>query len=410
MAVVRALHKCKFYLHGLSTFKVITDHKPLVGIMSKDMSDLHNNRLARLREKTAQFTFEIEWTAGKYHDAADALSRFPVFDAYEEDEINPNKEEEAEVKRIAEDPRMVELAQSAQEDTEYHYITKTICEREKLDNLPFDHPAKPYKSVWNNISLVDTSGGRILAMDGRIIVPTSKRKEIMAQLHETHQGIEKSRLAAKEAYFWPGISSDIKSLIEGCEVCQKFRPSQSSEPFQSVIKPITFPLELVSTDIYDFKNNQYLVIADAYSGFVEVKKLKRITSAEVVKALDDFFSLVGYPTRLRNDNGQQLVSEETQKYLSKHGIVQETSSPEFPSSNGHEEAAVKVAKLFQKKCDENKACFYSALAEMRRQPRSDGEIFFRRKVRGKSIRNETKDRLSKEIVREKITVNKMLTQ
>ena len=85
LAIVRALQKCAFYLHGMKTFKVITDHKPLVGIMNKEMADLHNNRLARLREKTAQFTFDIEWTAGKYHDAADALSRFPIFDAYEDE-------------------------------------------------------------------------------------------------------------------------------------------------------------------------------------------------------------------------------------------------------------------------------------------------------------------------------------
>ena len=96
----------------------------------------------------------------------------------------------------------------------------------------------------------------------------------MVQLHFTHQGIEKTRLAAKEAYLWPGIASDIKSTVEGCESCQKFRQSQPSEPFQSVIKDITFPLELVSTDIYEISGKQYLVIADAYSGFVEVKKFR----------------------------------------------------------------------------------------------------------------------------------------
>ena len=53
------------------------------------------------------------------------------------------------------------------------------------------------------------------------------------------------------------------------------------------------------------------MIADAYSGFVEVKKLRRIASANVIAAMDEFFSLVGYPTRLRSDNGRQLVSEET---------------------------------------------------------------------------------------------------
>ena len=51
--------------------------------------------------------------------------------------------------------------------------------------------------------------GRILAMDGRIVIPTSRRKEALAQLHTTHQGIEKTRLTARETVFWPGISSDV---------------------------------------------------------------------------------------------------------------------------------------------------------------------------------------------------------
>ena len=409
LAIVRALQKCAFYLHGMKTFKVITDHKPLVGIMNKEMADLHNNRLARLREKTAQFTFDIEWTAGKYHDAADALSRFPIFDAYEDEfEHEITSEEEAVVRQVAEDPRVIELAKAARGDSDYQEVISSFCEGTNIEKLPFDHPTKPYKSVWSNISLVDTSGGRVLAMDGRLIIPKEKRREWLGELHKTHQGIEKTRLAAKDTCFWPGISSDIKNMVENCEACQKYRPSQAEEPYKSVLKPISAPLELISVDIYDFKGVQHLVIADAYSGFVEVKILKRTSSADVIKAMESFFSLVGYPCRLRCDNGRQLVSEEMKKYLEKHGVTQETSSPEFPSSNGHAEAAVKVAKMLQRKCMEDKSDFLSALAELRRQPRSDGEIpsdiFFKRKVRGQVVRCDGKNQ-EKSFVREKLKLN-----
>ena len=59
LAIERAMQKCRFYLHGLDTFTVITDHKLLLGLMEKPIADLHNNRLARLRETVSQFTFEI---------------------------------------------------------------------------------------------------------------------------------------------------------------------------------------------------------------------------------------------------------------------------------------------------------------------------------------------------------------
>ena len=61
----------------------------------------------------------------------------------------------------------------------------------------------------------------------------------------------------------------------------------------------------MSVDLYKLKGKQFLVVADSYSGFVEVKPLRRTTSSDVIKALEEFFSLVGYPKRLRSDSGRQ---------------------------------------------------------------------------------------------------------
>ena len=103
------------------------------------------------------------------------------------------------------------------------------------------------------------------------------------------------------------------------------------------------------------------------------------------KVLEDIFKVTGYPERLRSDNGRQFVSEETLEYLQFRGIQQETSSPEFPSSNGHAEAAVKSIKKLLKKSKTNEE-FEASLAELNRQPRSNNEIpadiFFRIRVRG----------------------------
>ena len=41
-AIVWAVQKCRFYLHGIQSFSVITDHRPLVGIFTKAFQDLPN--------------------------------------------------------------------------------------------------------------------------------------------------------------------------------------------------------------------------------------------------------------------------------------------------------------------------------------------------------------------------------
>ena len=80
MAIVWAILKCSFYLRGLPSFTVYTDHKPLYGVFQKDIFDLASPRLQRLREKVAMFTFNVNWVPGKTHLIADALSMFSAED------------------------------------------------------------------------------------------------------------------------------------------------------------------------------------------------------------------------------------------------------------------------------------------------------------------------------------------
>ena len=105
-------------------------------------------------------------------------------------------------------------------------------------------------------------------------------------------------MAAQTSFFWPGISNDVKTTVEACRACQAFKPSQKSEALNPVILEVNQPMELVSADIYELKGKSFLVIVDAYSGFVDVIELKRITSSDVIRALEKFCAMPGYPSRL----------------------------------------------------------------------------------------------------------------
>ena len=96
-AVQCLVQKSKYYLHGHQGFKVVTDHRPLVGIFNKPLEAIHNIRLQRMRESLTDYRFQILWTPGKQHDIADALSRAPVF-----------SQERTQVKRVMsfEDPNI----------------------------------------------------------------------------------------------------------------------------------------------------------------------------------------------------------------------------------------------------------------------------------------------------------------
>ena len=59
LAIVWAVQKCAFYLRGLPVFHVLTDHRPLEGVFTKDIFDLASPRLQRLREKVAMYSFVV---------------------------------------------------------------------------------------------------------------------------------------------------------------------------------------------------------------------------------------------------------------------------------------------------------------------------------------------------------------
>ena len=84
MVIQYTLPNAEFYLPGLPTFEVWTDHRPLVGIFSKTLHLLINRRLMRMRKKIMDFNFTVKWIQGKTHYMADALSNFPVFQPHKE--------------------------------------------------------------------------------------------------------------------------------------------------------------------------------------------------------------------------------------------------------------------------------------------------------------------------------------
>ena len=54
----------------------------------------------------------------------------------------------------------------------------------------------------------------LLLFGKRIVVPQALQAETLAKLHQGHQGIERGRLRATEAVWWPGISVQIENMIK----------------------------------------------------------------------------------------------------------------------------------------------------------------------------------------------------
>ncbi|KAJ8030282.1 hypothetical protein HOLleu_26647 [Holothuria leucospilota] len=95
---------------------------------------------------------------------------------------------------------------------------------------------------------------------------------MLKYIHIGHMGIEKFKRRAREAVFWPCMNENIDNLISGCGTCQSPRFSNQKEPlYLSLI--LKYPWEIVDTDLFHWDNNDYLLVVDYFSRYIEISKL-----------------------------------------------------------------------------------------------------------------------------------------
>ncbi len=132
----------------------------------------------------------------------------------------------------------------------------------------------------------------------------------------------------------------------------------------------TRPFEDTSADLFSNGKHHYLVYVDRYSGWPTVHAWNADpTSQQVMNVLADDFAVYGVPIRIRTDGGPQFTSAAFNNFMDEWNISPGVSTPHYPQSNGHAEAAVKAMKnlVIRTKCKGNlrDQAFLTGLLEWR---------------------------------------------
>ena len=132
-----AIEKCRLYLLG-TQFLVVTDHKPLLGILNgRDLDSIQNTRLQRITTKLLGYNFRVQWIPGKKQVIADALSRYPVFQPEVEDQTDVL----VHVLKMQEmDPALKVISDAAEKDEEYQQIVAALSAGKLTNDLQKGHP------------------------------------------------------------------------------------------------------------------------------------------------------------------------------------------------------------------------------------------------------------------------------
>jgi len=181
-----------------------------------------------------------------------------------------------------------------------------------------------------------------------LFVPHAIRQEMIERAHMSHIGINGCIRRAREAVFWPKMSADITKHVSKCDVCQTIQSESQKEPM--ILRELpTRPWQYVATDLFDFRQQSYLITTDYFSNFFEIDKLQGKKAEDIIKCLKKHWARYGLPERVYSDGGPPYNSWEFKEFARKYEFKHITSSPTFSQSNGKAESAVKTAKRLMKK-------------------------------------------------------------
>ena len=336
------MDKFHYFLYG-NKFTIVTDQKPLVSIYQKHLVDV-SLRIQRLIVRTLPYNFHIVYVPGKLIPMAGALSKNLkklTSEDKEEDQISLPILAVNYITRnyqhYPDKPVIDQIREETSKDAPLQLLTKYIRNGWPTDLKKLPKELHPYWNYEDELSLED----KILLKSYRILILYTLQIEMLAFIHEGHQGIEKCLPCSRESLFWPGISNEIHQTVDKCGICQPTSTAQRKLPSVSSEIPL-HAWHTLGTDLFYWKHFDFLVLGDYFSKFLIVRKLPSSTSSAVCKEIS-IFTEFGKPYIIRSHNGPCYASKEF-KELMELFQVHVTTSPYFLQSNGFAEAMVKIVK------------------------------------------------------------------
>lgn len=364
LAVQFACEKFNTYIYG-KTVTVQTDHKPLEAIQRKQIHKAPP-RLQRMLLRLQKYELTFQYTPGKYMYVADTLSR-----AFLEEKCDNAIEREDEIDIMIHtlvtnlpfsDTRLQKLRESLATDDQLQDLRKVVMDGWPHHKHALKQSVKPYWNFKEEIHIADN----LLFVGDRIIIPSDQRQTVLDAVHESHLGIEKCKARARQSVYWPGMSKDIERICSQCETCNKFKRMNQKETLIQHEIPAR-PWQKVGIDIYEYKSQDYVLVVDYYSKFIETRHLKGKTAQAVVQRLKSIFSIHGIPEEIIADN-MPFSSTAFLQFAKDYGIVVTTSSPTHSQSNGMAERSIQTVKNILKKATEEGKDEYMAMLEYRNTP------------------------------------------
>ena len=380
LAVYFGCSRFHLFTYARNNVVVETDHKPLVGLMKKDINAL-SPRLASLRLKLMPYSnCELKWSPGKQLIVADMLSRSCPEGCNASDDLKVVNS--VYVDNVHFVGNASEMYRKATDNDEELFALKQLI----MEGWPSVRKLVPVRALpyWTVREMLTVDDG-LVYYGNRLVVPQVKRNEVVEKLHKAHQGVTKTMLTARRCVYWPGMVRHIQDKCLSCKSCCEAGQRNKKEPMIGIPVP-EHPFEVVGSDIFYFKGCEYLILVDYFSKFPLVYELSNTRTGTVIDRLKLVFSEYGIPRKIISDNGPQYTSFEFAEFCKRLGVEHRTSSPMHQQANGQAERLVDVVKSTMSKC--SRGDLWLALLSLRNTPIDSGLPSPAQLLQGRNMRTQ----------------------
>ena len=88
-------------------------------------------------------------------------------------------------------------------------------------------------------------------------------KPVLKELHGGHPGISRMKILERMFVWWPGMDTDIESVVQHCHKCQLHHPNTPSAPLYPWSWPSPPGSQLYLDFAGPFLGHMFLILVDA---------------------------------------------------------------------------------------------------------------------------------------------------
>ena len=225
------MERFNYFCYSQARVTAETDHLPLLAVHKKELNSAPKilQRLLRLQ----RYSYSLVYRPGTALVLAGTLSRafqpaaaggVTNADAsempfYEELAACSETEQIGDLKLVASEAMIQKIRTAAKDDGTYGLLIAQI-EAGWLSSLVMLAPElRAYSSFSDELAICDG----LVFKGNRVVVPYGAREEILNRIHSAHAGANACIERARQAVFYPGITSAIKALVATCLFAPSFR-------------------------------------------------------------------------------------------------------------------------------------------------------------------------------------------